>query len=291
VAWVNAIIQGILTGGLYALFACGLSLMFGVMKVVNLAHGDLAVIAGYIAIGIVAVTHVPVLWSFVIVVPVMALLGYVLQRTVIQTALDRGVLTTLIVTLGLSLVIENGLLQFFTANTRGIGANLALVTGAFTIGSQISIGYLLLLTFGVAVAVLLGLQYFLSRSKYGRLIRAVADDKEAAQLAGADYRHVFGIAAAVALGTVALGGIAYGMYVDLDPTTGTDTILLFAFAAVVIGGLGSLWGTLVGGVVLGIAQQIGAQINISDELLAGYIVFLVVLVLRPQGLLSRGAQP
>jgi branched-chain amino acid transport system permease protein len=290
VAWVNAIIQGILTGGLYALFACGLSLMFGVMKVVNLAHGDLAVVAGYVAIGIVAATHVPVLWSFVIVVPVMAVLGYVLQRTLIQTALDRGVLTTLIVTLGLSLVIENGLLQFFTANTRGIGANLALVTGAFTIGSQISIGYLLLLTFAVAVAVLLGLQYFLSRSKYGRLIRAVADDQEAAQLAGADYRHVFGIAAALALGTVALGGIAYGMYVDLDPTTGTDTILLFAFAAVVIGGLGSLWGTLVGGVVLGIAQQIGAQINISDELLAGYIVFLAVLVLRPQGLLSRGAQ-
>jgi branched-chain amino acid transport system permease protein len=290
VAWVNAIIQGILTGGLYALFACGLSLMFGVMKVVNLAHGDLAVIAGYVAIGIVAVTHVPVLWSFVIVVPVMALLGYVLQRTVIQTALDRGVLTTLIVTLGLSLVIENGLLQFFTANTRGIGTGLALVTGSFSIGSQISLGYLLLLTFAVAVAVLLGLQYFLSRSKYGRLIRAVADDREAAQLAGADYRHVFGIAAALALGTVALGGIAYGMYVDLDPTTGTDTILLFAFAAVVIGGLGSLWGTLVGGVVLGIAQQIGAQINISDELLAGYIVFLAVLVLRPQGLLSRGAQ-
>jgi branched-chain amino acid transport system permease protein len=290
VAWVNAIIQGILTGGLYALFACGLSLMFGVMKVVNLAHGDLAVVAGYIAIGIVAVTHVPVLWSFVIVVPVMALLGYALQRTVIQTALDRGVLTTLIVTLGLSLVIENGLLQFFTANTRGIGSGLSLVTGSFSIGSQISIGYLLLLTFAVAVAVLLGLQYFLSRSKYGRLIRAVADDKEAAQLAGADYRHVFGIAAAVALGTVALGGIAYGMYVDLDPTTGTDTILLFAFAAVVIGGLGSLWGTLVGGVVLGVAQQIGAQINISDELLAGYIVFLAVLVLRPQGLLSRRVQ-
>ncbi len=289
-AWVNAIIQGILTGGLYALFACGLSLMFGVMKVVNLAHGDLAVVGGYVAVGIIAATHVPVLWSFVIVVPIMAVLGYVLQRTLIQTALDRGILTTLIVTLGLSLVIENGLLQFFTANTRGIGSGLALVTGSFSIGSQISIGYLLLLTFAVAVAVLLGLQYFLSRSKYGRLIRAVADDKEAAQLSGADYRHVFGIAAAVALGTVALGGIAYGMYVDLDPTTGTDTILLFAFAAVVIGGLGSLWGTLVGGVVLGIAQQIGAQINISDELLAGYIVFLAVLVLRPQGLLSRGVQ-
>jgi len=288
-SWVNAIIQGVLVGGLYALFACGLSLMFGVMKVVNLAHGDLAVVAGYVAIGVIAVTHIPVLWSFIIVVPLMAALGYVLQRTILQGALDRSVLTTLMVTFGLSVVIENGLLQFFTANTRGIGTGLALVTGSFSIGS-IQIGYLLVVIFAVAVAVLLGLQYFLSGSKYGRLIRAVADDREAAQLAGADYRHVFGVAAAIAFGTVALGGIAYGMYSQLSPTTGTDTILLFAFAAVVIGGLGSLWGTLLGGVVLGVAQQIGAQINISDETLAGFIVFLAVLVVRPQGLISRRAQ-
>ena len=286
-AWVNAVIQGILTGGLYALFACGLSLMFGVMKVVNLAHGDLAVVAGYVAIGVITLTHVPVLWSFLIVVPVMAVIGYVLQRTIIQGALDRSALTTLLVTFGLSVVIENGLLQFFTANSHGIGVGLALITDSFNIGSQIQIPYLLVLIFAVAVVVLLGLQYFLSRSVYGRLIRAVADDKEAAQLAGADYRHVFGIAAALAFGTVALAGIAYGMYAQLAPTTGTDTILLFAFAAVVIGGLGSLWGTLLGGIVLGVAQQIGAQINISDEVLAGYLVFLAVLVLRPQGLTSR----
>jgi branched-chain amino acid transport system permease protein len=290
VAWVNAIIQGVLTGGLYALFACGLSLMFGVMKVVNLAHGDLAVVAGYVAIGIIAATHIPVLWSVVVVVPVMAVLGYGLQRTLIQSALNRGVLTTLIVTLGLSMVIENGLLQFFTANTRGIGAGMSLVTGSFSLGSQIQIAWLLVVIFAVAVAVLLGLQYFLSRSRYGRLIRATADDQEAVQLAGADYRHVFGIAAALALGTVALGGIAYGMYSDLDPTTGTDTILLFAFVAVVIGGLGSLWGTLLGGIVLGVAQQLGAQVNISYEVLAGYLVFLLILVLRPQGLTSRRAQ-
>jgi branched-chain amino acid transport system permease protein len=290
VAWVNAIIQGVLTGGLYALFACGLSLMFGVMKVVNLAHGDLAVVAGYVAIGIIAVTHVPVLLSFLIVVPVMAAAGYLLQRTVIQSSLDRGVLTTLIVTFGLSIVIENGLLQFFTANTRGIGTGLSLVSDSFKLGSQIQIAYLSVVIFAAAVIVLLGLQYFLSRSRYGRLIRAVADDKEAAQLAGADYRHVFGIAAALAFATVALAGIAYGLSSDLTPTTGTDTILLFAFAAVVIGGLGSLWGTLLGGVVLGVAQQIGAQINISDEVLAGYLVFLAVLALRPQGLISRRAQ-
>jgi branched-chain amino acid transport system permease protein len=289
-AWVNAIIQGVLTGGLYALFACGLSLMFGVMKVVNLAHGDLAVLAGYIAIGIIAVIHIPVLWSFLIVVPLMAVLGYVVQRTMIQTALDRSVLTTLMVMLGLSVVIENALLQFFTANTRGIGTNLPLVTDSFSLGSQIQIAYLLVVIFAVAVVVLLSLQYFLSRTKYGRLIRAVADDREAAQLAGADYRHVFGIAAAIAFGTVALGGIAYGMYSQLYPTAGTDTILLFAFAAVVIGGLGSLWGTLLGGVVLGVAQQIGAQINISDEVIAGFVVFLAVLVIRPQGLISRRAQ-
>jgi branched-chain amino acid transport system permease protein len=288
-AWVNAIIQGLLTGGLYALFACGLSLMFGVMKVVNLAHGDLAVVGGYVAVGIITVTHIPVLWSFVVVVPVMAVVGYALQRTLIQSALNRGVLTTLIVTLGLSMVIENALLQFFSANTRGIGAGMTLVTGSFRLGSQVELPYLLLFIFAIAVAVLLGLQYFLSQSSYGRLIRAVADDQEAAQLSGADYRHVFGIAAALALGTVALGGIAYGMYQSLDPTAGTDTILLFAFVAVVIGGLGSLWGTLVGGIVLGVAQQIGAQINISDELLAGYLVFLLVLVLRPQGLFTRRA--
>jgi branched-chain amino acid transport system permease protein len=287
--WVNDVIQGVLTGGLYALFACGLSLMFGVMKVVNLAHGDLAVVAGYIAIGIITVTHVPVLWSFLIVVPIMAVIGYFLQRTLIQSALDRSVLTTLIVTFGLSIVIENGLLQFFTANSRGIGTGLTLVTGSFNIGSQIQLPYLTLTIFAVAVAVLLGLQYFLSGSKYGRLIRAVADDKEAAQLSGADYRHVFGIAAGLAFATVALAGIAYGMYSQLDPTTGTDTILLYAFAAVVIGGLGSLWGTLLGGIVLGVAQAIGAQINLSDEVLAGYLVFLAVLVLRPQGLTTRRA--
>jgi branched-chain amino acid transport system permease protein len=288
--WVNDIIQGILTGGLYALFACGLSLMFGVMKVVNLAHGDLAVIGAYVALGVITVTHVPVLWSFVIVVPIMAVLGYVLQRTLIQAALDRGVLITLLVTFGLSVVIENALLQFVNADSHSLGVGNAIITGSFSVGSQIQIAYLLLLIFAVAVVVLLGLQYFLSGSRYGRMIRAVADDQEAAQLSGIDYRHVFGIAAAIAFATVALAGIAYGMYSQFSPTTGTDTILLFAFAAVVIGGLGSLWGTLVGGIVLGVAQQIGAQINQADQVLAGYLVFLLVLAVRPQGLTARRAQ-
>jgi branched-subunit amino acid ABC-type transport system permease component len=163
-----------------------------------------------------------------------------------------------------------------------------IVSGAFTIGS-IKLPYLLLLIFGVAVVVLLGLQYFLSSSRYGRMIRAVADDQEAAQLSGIDYRHVFGIAAAIAFATAGLAGVGYGMYSTFYPFTGTDTIVLFAFAAVVIGGLGSLWGTLLGGVILGVAQAIGAQISTSDQFLAGYVVFLAVLVLRPQGLTARRA--
>ena len=288
--WVNAIIQGILTGGLYALFACGLSLMFGVMKLVNLAHGDLATVAAYIGIGVIAVIHIPFLWSVPIVVAIMAALGYVLQRSLFQSAITRGELTTLIVTFGLSIVIENGLLQFFTADNRGIGTGSSLVSSSFSIGAGLQIAWLDVVIFVLAVVVLLSLQYFLSSSKYGRLIRAVADDREAAQLSGVDYRHVFGIAAALAFSTVALAGIAYGMTTVVSPTTGTDTILLLAFATVVIGGLGSLWGTLVGGIVLGVAQQIGAQINISYELLAGYIVFLAVLVIRPQGLTARRSQ-
>jgi branched-chain amino acid transport system permease protein len=288
--WVNAIIQGVLTGGLYALFACGLSLMFGVMKVVNLAHGDLAVLAGYLGVGVIAATHMPVLWTIPVVVVLMAVIGYILQRSIIQGAISRGELTTLIVTFGLSIIIENGLQQFFTANSRGLGVGDSFITASFSIGPQITIAWLNLGIFALAVIVLLGLNQYLSASKYGRLIRAVADDREAAQLSGADYRHVFGIAAAIAFGTVAIAGICEGMITTISPTIGTDTILLIAFACVVIGGLGSLWGTLLGGVVLGVAQAIGAQISPSWEQLAGYAVFLLVLVIRPQGLTGREAQ-
>ncbi len=285
-SWVNAVIHGILLGGLYALFACGLSLLFGVMNVINLAHGDLAVVAAYVALGVVAITHVPAVWAFLIVVPIFAVLGYILQRTLFQSALNRSVLTTLLVTFGLSVVLENGLQQFLSANSHSIGIG-SLVSDSFTIGSQITIAYLNLVILLVAVVVLLGLQFFLSSTKNGRLIRAVADDREAAQIAGVNYRHVFGIAAAIAFGTVALAGIAFGMFTQFDPTIGTDQLLLFAFEAVVIGGLGSLWGTLGGGILLGVAQDIGANFKAADQVLAGQVLFLLILVIRPQGLTGR----
>ena len=285
-SWVNAVVQGVLLGGLYALFACGLSLLFGVMRVINLAHGDLAVVAAYLAILVVPATGLPVLWSFAVVVPVFAVFGYLLQRALVQRAIARGALTTLLVTFGLSVVIENLLLESFSADSHSLGVG-ALASGSIRIVGQLAVGQLSLLVFVVAVVVLLVLQYLLSRTATGRLIRAVADDREAARLSGVDHRHVFGLAAAIAFATVAVAGLAFGMYSSFAPSSGASR-LLFAFEAVVIGGLGSLWGTLLGGIVLGVAQALGAQVNPADSVLVGHAVFLAVLAVRPEGLIRPG---
>jgi len=282
VTWVNTVVQGILLGGLFALFACGLSLLFGTMRVINLAHGDLAVVAAFLAVEVVPVTHLPAILSFLIVLPIFLALGYAGQRTLIQTALDRGAFTVLLVTFGVSVVIENLLLELYSANSHSINIG-SLVSKSIHVNAQISVAYLSLGIFLVAVAVLVGLQYFLSRSSMGRQIRAVADDQEAAQLVGIDYRHVFGVAAAIAFATVALAGLAFGMYSSFAPTSGQGP-LIYAFEAVVIGGLGSLWGTLVGGIILGVAQAVGAQIDPSLQILAGNLVFLAVIAFRPEGI-------
>ncbi len=283
--WLNAVIQGILLGGFYALFACGLSLLFGVMGIINLAHGDFAVIAGYVAVVLVPQTHLPMVFGFLVVVPVFALGGYVLQRTLFQSALSRGdPLTILLVTFGLSIITENALLQAFTSNGQSLDIG-NLISDSVNPSNVISISDISLAVLIIAVVVLGGLQLMLSRTGIGRTIRAVADDREAAELVGINHRHVFGIAAAIALATVAMAGLASGMITEFAPATGTNN-LLFAFEAVVIGGIGSLWGTLVGGIVLGVAQQIGAQINPAYQILAGHVVFLAVLAFRSRGLFA-----
>jgi branched-chain amino acid transport system permease protein len=287
VSWVNVVVQGVLLGGLYALFACGLSLLFGVMRVINLAHGDLAVLAAYLAVTLVPAMGLPAIWSVVVVVPIFAVFGYLLQRSVIQASLDRGPLTTLLVTFGFSVIIENALLEAFSADSHSLSVG-SLASRSIHVTDQLSVGVLSLLIFAVAVVVLLGLQYLLSRTGTGRLIRAVADDREAARLAGVNHRHVFGVAAAIAFATVAVAGLAFGMYSSFAPSSGASR-LLFAFEAVVIGGLGSLWGTLLGGMVLGIAQAIGAQLDPANAVLAGHAVFLAVLAFRPAGLTGRRA--
>ena len=281
--WVNAIVQGILLGGLYALFACGLSLMFGVMRVVNLAHGDFAVLAAYLALAVITGLHVPVLWSALVVAPLFGLVGYLVQRFIIQRSLDVSPITTLLVTFGLSIVIQNALLEGLSANSRSLPSG-SLASASFQVNGQLSIAHESVIVFAVAVVVLVGLQVFLSRAPLGRQVRAAADDQEAASIVGVNVRHVYGVAAAIAFATVALAGVAFGMYSSFDPAAGPQR-LIFAFEAVVIGGVGSLWGTLAGGIILGLAQVLGAQVDSSFGVLAGHLVFLVVLAIRPSGLI------
>jgi branched-chain amino acid transport system permease protein len=252
------------------------------MRVVNLAHGDFAVLAAYLALTIITGLHVPVLWTALVVAPLFGMIGYLVQRFIIQRSLDVSPITTLLVTFGLSIVIQNGLLQGLSANSQSLPSG-SLASASFQVNDQVSIGYESVIVFAVAVVVLLGLQVLLSRARLGREVRAAADDQEAASIVGVNVRHVYGVAAAIAFATVALAGVAFGMYSSFDPSAGPQR-LIFAFEAVVIGGVGSLWGTLAGGIILGVAQVLGSQVDSSFGILAGHLVFLAVLALRPSGL-------
>lgn len=281
--WVNAVVQGILLGGLYALFACGLSLVFGVMRIVNLAHGDFAVVAAFIAFSLTGVFNGSVLTAAIVVIPLFAAFGYALHRLLLARAITVGPLSTLLATFGLSVVIQNLLLQIYSPDTHSLNIG-SLSSSSIKITSQISISTLSLATFGLAVAVLIGLQLFLTRSQPGRMMRASADDPGAVRLVGGNTSHLYAMAMAIAFGTIALAGLLFAMHSSFDPSIG-PTRLIFAFEAVVIGGLGSLWGTLVGGIVLGLAQTLFGQIDTGWTLLGGHLIFLAVLAFRPQGIL------
>jgi branched-chain amino acid transport system permease protein len=282
---LNAILQGVMVGGLYALFAAGLSLIFGVMGLVNIAHGDLIVLAGYVALVAVNATGMHPLLSLLIVVPLMAALGYALQRLVLNRVVGPDILPPLLVTFGLSVIIQNALLQVFSADSQKMQAG-ALETMSIPLPGGLAIGVLPLLMFAVAVAVIGALQLLFYRTELGRAFRATSDDRETAQLMGIDHAHLFAVAMAIALAVCALAGVFLGIRGIFDPSSGPPR-LLFAFEAVIIGGLGSLWGTLAGGVILGVAQGIGAEIDPGWQVLTGHLVFLAVLVARPRGLFAR----
>lgn len=283
--WLNAILQGTLLGGLYALLAAGLSLMFGVMRIVNLAHGALAILAAYAGVILTTTFKLPAFATLIIILPLMFAIGWVLQMTLLNKSLNRGGLAPILVTFGLAVVLTQLFQEFFSADFKSIQAG-SISTDSIIINDQIAIGVFPLLTFVVGVLVIVGLQLFLSRSRPGRAMRATSDDKDAALLMGIDNRRIYALATAIALTTVGLAGVFLGIRTQFNPTYG-DVTLIFAFEAVIIGGLGSLWGTLLGGVVLGIAQTIGAQINPAYGILIGNLVFLAILAFRPQGLLPK----
>jgi branched-chain amino acid transport system permease protein len=283
--WINVILQGVLVGGLYAMFAAGLSLIFGVMRLVNIAHGDLIVLAAYLALMVTQALGINALLSVLVVVPLMALIGYALQRGILNQTLGEDLLPPLLVTFGLSIIIQNGLLELFTADSRKLQAG-PIEVASVQLGGGLAVGTLPLLQFVLAVAVIGGLQILFYRTALGRAFRATSDDQTVAQLVGLDNRHVFALAMALSLAIVALAGVLLAVRANFDPSIGPAR-LIFGFEAVIIGGLGSLCGTLAGGIILGVAQAIGAQIDPGWQVLAGHIAFLVVLALRPEGLFPK----
>jgi branched-chain amino acid transport system permease protein len=282
--WVNAVIQGMLLGGQYALIACGLSLAFGVMRIVNLAHGDLAVCGAYLGLVLSSALGVPVWVTLPLLLPAAFAAGAALQLLLFGRALRHGVLAPVLVTFGLSVMIENLLQVAATSDPRGLNGG-ALDLASFHLGAGITVSWLFLTAFLTACAVLSGLQLALSRTSWGRKVRATADDLDTARLVGIRVRPVFATVAGIAVATAALAGVFIGTIGTFDPLAGTNT-LIFAFEAVVIGGIGSLWGTLAGGMALGITQVVVGVVNQSYAVLAVHLLFLAVLTIRPGGLFT-----
>jgi branched-chain amino acid transport system permease protein len=279
---VNAVVQGIFLGGLYALFACGLSLMFGVMRIINLAHGDIAVLGAFGVWVVSTELGLSPFLALLIALPFALALGYVLQVTLLARSLRAGELTPLLTTFGLAIVIQNALLQIFSPDARYLGAKAGSIAfGSWRLGSHLAIPYLGVLILAVAVTVLGGLQLTLARTGFGREMRATAQDPDTAGLVGVPASSVYARATAIAVATATIAGAFLAMHSTFFPSSG-PTQLIFAFEAVIIGGLGSLWGTLIGGIVLGVAQTLGALVDPQYTILAGHIVFLIVLA-SPRG--------
>lgn len=283
--WVNAIIQGTLLGGLYALFAAGLSLIFGVMRVVNIAHGDMIVLAAYIALVLVDATGLHPFLAAIAVVPIMAFIGYGLQKFLLNPTLGPDLLPPLLVTFGLSVIIQNSLLSFFTADSQRLSAG-TIETASFELFDGLFIGVLPLFTFVISVLIILILEIIFFKTKFGRAFRATSDDAEITQLMGLNNKHIYAMAMGLSAAIVAIAGIFLAIRTNFDPSSGSAR-LIFGFEAVIIGGLGNMWGTLAGGIVLGISQAIGAQIDPGWQILTGHLVFFVILAVRPKGLFPR----
>jgi branched-chain amino acid transport system permease protein len=282
--WLDAVIQGVLLGGLYALFAAGLSLVFGIMRLVNLAHGDLIVLAAFLILILVTALGLNPFVAALVAMPIMFAIGWLLQFQLFNRTLGPDILPPLLVSFGLSIVIQNALLEGFSADSRRIPVG-ALESASLAFG-PVNVGVMPLLAFLSAVLAIVGLNQLFFRTALGRAFRATSDDRVTAALMGIRPDQIFSIATGIAMVVVTIAALYLGTRANFDPTIGPAR-LIYAFEAVIIGGLGSLWGTLAGGVIIGVAQTLGAAVNTEWQILAGHVAFLLVLLLRPRGLFPR----
>lgn len=283
--YANTIVQGILLGGLYALYAAGLSLIFGVMRLVNLAHGDFIVLGAYLLLSLSLFLGMPPQYAMLVALPFMFALGWAVQRVILNRTIKDDLLVPLLVTFGLQIIVQNGLLQFYSADSQRLSLG-AFETASVALGGNINIGLMPLVTFVAAIAVICVLNYIFYNTSLGRKLRATSDSMTFVQIMGVNPHKVFAIAMGIAFLVMAVAAFFMGVRSNFDPSVGPAR-LLYAFEAVVIGGLGSLWGTLAGGVILGIAQAIGGAISPEWQVLAGHIVFLVIILVRPRGLFPK----
>ena len=282
--WIDSLIQGILLGGLYALFAAGLSLVFGIMRLVNLAHGDLIVFSAYVTLAFVSLLGLHPFVAAIVAAPVMFGIGWLLQRLVLNRVLGPDILPPLLVTFGLSIVLQNALLETWSADSRRLSVG-ALETASLSL-EPITVGVLPVMTFITAILVIIVLNQISFKTELGRAFRATSDDPVTAQLMGIRPNSIFATAMGLAMVIAVIAALYLGIRANFDPSIGPAR-LIYAFEAVIIGGLGSLWGTLLGGIIIGVAQTIGATINPEWQILAGHIAFLVVLSIKPRGLMPR----
>jgi len=287
IEWINTLIQGIMLGGFFALSGLGLSLSFGIMRIVNIAHGDFLVVAAYLGVIIVGFAGINPILAILVIAPVMYAIGYGLQKALLNRAVDGSELTPLLITFGISIILHNVLQEIFSADFKGLDAG-SIETASLSLGG-IHIGWLPLSILIVAIVIYAALHQLMAKTTFGRIVRATVDDPEVTSLMGVDTKKVFAIGMGISMAIIGVAGGLYGVKSSFSPLTGGDQ-LLFAFEAVIIGGMGSIWGTLLGGMALGIAQIIGLSFHAGWGAFAGHVVFFLFLFIRPNGLLAKGGQ-
>jgi branched-chain amino acid transport system permease protein len=283
--WINQLLQGVLLGGLYTLFAAGLSLSAGVLRFVNIAHGDFIVLTSYLLLVLTTARGWNPAVATLAVLPIAFLFGFGLQRFLLQRVVGENALLVILVTFAVSVIIENGLLEGFGADPQKISGGW-METATIALGRNVNVGLFQVITFAAAVILVGTLDLLLYRTGIGAKIRAVSDDVAAADLIGLSSVRIYAIAMGISFVTVAVAAGFMSIWTNFDPASGPMR-LLTGFEVIVLGGLGSLWGSLAGGIVLGLAQSIGGQFDIAWQVMAGHIVFLIVLALRPQGLFPK----
>jgi branched-chain amino acid transport system permease protein len=283
---IETLLNGLMLGALYALFGLGLSLSLGVMRMINIAHGDLIVVGAYCTSVAMQLSGLGPLASIVLVMPVMFALGWLLQTVLLNRVIGRGPLPPLLLTFGLSIVLQNLLREIFTADTRSLRAGDIAQLG-FNVGG-VSIGILPLLSAAASIVLLGATHWLIGHTHLGRQARAVSDDPSTARLVGVDDRRFFAVVTGFIFATIGIAAVLYAIRTPFSPSAGPER-LLYSFETVVLGGLGNIWGTFLGGLIIGVAQLFGTKISSGLGPFFGHLVFLAALLARPHGLFGRAS--